>query len=976
MPKKAIKIAFLALIVLAAPVARAAQDHAAEPSRATGLVPLDARQIDEIMANWARITRIGLNPLGLERVNAVRAAKGKAALSETSASPVGTEVESLVTGRGAAVLAEGEASLMADDLPVSVDNSVLRFFPPIRNQGSIGSCVSFATTYYQLSFMTAFQRNLDIRDPADNTNKYSPKWTYDMVNDGQDNGSSFYQNYSILEQHGAATWAAFPYDADYRAWCLDGAAWRNALGVRTRDVQYVYEASSEAGLDEIKALLTDGYILVFGTYIDSWVFRSASDDPSTTDDDAAAGRPVGYWLNGADGPHAMTIVGYNDAVWTDINANGAIDDGETGAFRLANSWGTSWRESGFTWLAYDALRDPSAVTGGPSSGRIAAFQGDMAFVLTARNGYSPLMVGEFTMTHAKRNQLMTFLGRSATSTETPTTIWMPSMLHGQGGAYAFDGTTTAVAGTFVLDFTDILTAGAGLQRYYLGVSDSAVPDAATLSAFKIVDLTTDPDTETVSSLVPQTVDGGLVHAYVDYNYAGPAYNNPPQLSSPQLSPGTGRPADSFTYQVRYYDPDGDAPTVKNVVIDGTAQAMSLLSGPAANGWYSLDLTLAAGSHDYYFNFEDGHGESARAPLAGAADGPAVYNLLLNSLSPSSAMLGGSALTLTVNGTDFTSGAVVTWDGADRTTTYVSSTRLDAAIPASDLALGKAVPVVVRNASGSLSNVLTFNVNNPVPTLGSIIPASATGGGPALTVTLQGTNFAPNAKARWNGADRSTTYVGPAELQATLTDVDLSTPGPYAISVSNPAPAGAVSASRTFNVSGFTIAAPSPTANLVAGLSATFQIEVTPRFASFDAAVSFGCSGLPRGATATFSPATMTPGIALVATTLTVATKARTGKASAAAVAGPGRPVPPILPLALLGAVLLVLALPVRPGPRLEARRALPAAGLILLMLWLAGCSAGGGGSEDPGTPAGTYEITVRATSSNLTATTTVTLTVQ
>ena len=71
------------------------------------------------------------------------------------------------------------------------------------------------------------------------------------------------------------------------------------------------------------------------------------------------------------------------------------------------------------------------------------------------------------------------------------------------------------------------------------MNDNASGDPATLSAFKIVDLTTDPDTESASSLVPQTVDGQQAYAYVDYAYAGPAYNDPPQLASPQVSPATG-----------------------------------------------------------------------------------------------------------------------------------------------------------------------------------------------------------------------------------------------------------------------------------------------------------------------------------------------------------------------------------------------------------------------------------------------------
>ncbi|RPJ02335.1 MAG: hypothetical protein EHM31_03255, partial [Candidatus Aminicenantes bacterium] len=231
-----------------------AQDNQADDPHATGLIPLDAREIELVASTWPRITRVGINHLGYERINEVRARKGKPALDPMSVEPVGDEVRGVLPGHSASVLAAAANEDLAADLPVSVDNSLLRYFPPIRSQGSIGSCVSFAITYYQMSYMTAFQRNLDIRDTG-NTNKYSPKWTYNMVNGGSDNGSSFYQTYNVLERNGAATWQEFPYDSNYRAWCLDQAVWRNALGCRTKAIQYVNNASTATGLELIKELL-------------------------------------------------------------------------------------------------------------------------------------------------------------------------------------------------------------------------------------------------------------------------------------------------------------------------------------------------------------------------------------------------------------------------------------------------------------------------------------------------------------------------------------------------------------------------------------------------------------------------------------------------------------------------------------------------------------------------------------------------
>jgi len=972
------KILLLGMLGLLAAAAPPARDVPAETPHATGLIPLDAKQLEGITATWPRVTGVALNPLGFGRVNEVRAARGLTALDASSVAPLGSEVRSALPGRELETLAAEAVTLAADDLPKSVDNSKLRFFPPIRSQGSLGSCASFASTYVQLSYMTAFQRNLDIRDTSDNTNKYSPKWSYNMLNDGVNEGSSLMANYALMEKHGAATWADLPYDSDFKAWSRDGAVWRRALGVRTKTTQYVRDASTANGLFLTKELLADGYIVVYGTYISSWVFTTAGDDPSTTVDDPAVGRSIAYWVNGSEGSHAMTIVGYNDEVWTDINGNHVIDPGEKGAFRIANTWGPGWYESGFTWLAYDALLATSAVAGGPSTGRIAALQGDMLYVLTARDGYTPLMTGEFTINHAKRNQLKITLGRSNTTSTTPSTTWTPSALQSKGGAFAFDGTTTAVDGTFVLDFTDILAAGAGAQRYYLGVNDSASGDPATLSAFKIVDATTDPDTEAASSLVPQTIDAQQGYAYVDYVYAGSAYNDPPELSSPSVSPVSGTAGAPFTFQVRYRDADGDVPTVKNLLFDGTAHAMSLLAGQqAANGYYSVEFVPVAGSHSYSFYFEDGHGESARSPVAGSFSGPAVYGHVLSSLSPSSGATGGAGFTLVVNGSDFASGMIVTWDGSDRTTTFVSSTRLEAAIPASDLAVGKTVPIVVRNAGGVLSNVLNFSVNNPAPVLSSINPTTLSGGGTSAVLTVTGTGFVSNATVRWNGVAVETSYVGPTEVRASLSASDIATSGDYEVTVVNPQPGGGASVGTTCTVTDFTMAVTPADATVAAGHSATFSVVLTPRYGPFDAAIALGATGLPRGAKATFSPSPATPGSSPATVTLTITTTAR-GSSLAAALGAWGGRVPPALAFLLVATALLVLARSGRSFVLLPVRRRLAAAALVLVVLGLAGCGAGGGGNNnnDQGTPAGTYAISIQATSGNLGTRASVNLTVE
>ena len=310
MPRTLAKFALLGAIGFLLLSGFAGQDPGDGPPYGTGLIPPTAEELAEIINEWPRVTRVDLNWLGFERTNEARERKGLPPLDPAVVRPVGREVESSVGGRAAVTLALDATATIAADLPVFVDNSALKYFPPIRNQGALGSCAAFSTTYTQLSYMTAFQRDLDITNALDNTNKYTPKWTYNMVNGGENEGASFNQVYAVLERHGAATWAEFPYDTNFRAWCLVPSVWRNALSVRSNPVQYVYHVNEADGLEYVKELLNNGYVLVFGTYISSWQYKAVVDDPSTTDDDAQVGKAVGYWRDGTDGSHAMSIVGY------------------------------------------------------------------------------------------------------------------------------------------------------------------------------------------------------------------------------------------------------------------------------------------------------------------------------------------------------------------------------------------------------------------------------------------------------------------------------------------------------------------------------------------------------------------------------------------------------------------------------------------------------------------------------------------
>jgi hypothetical protein len=350
---------------------------------------------------------------------------------------------------------------------------------------------------------------------------------------------------------------------------------------------------------------------------------------------------------------------------------------------------------------------------------------------------------------------------------------------------------------------------------------------------------------------------------------------------------------------------------------------------------------------------------------------------LSSLTPSAGSAGDPSFPLSVAGTGFEDGAVVRWDGTSRPTTFVSGSEVWAQIAAADVAAGKTVSVTVINPNGGISNGLTFSISNPVPVLVSLSTTQVTGGGAGFSLTVLGSNFVPNSIVRWNGNDRATTYISGTELNAAILATDIAAGGEGQVTVFNPAPAGGASAGQAVHISSFTIGSSPASITVAAGQTATYTITATPQNGPFDAAVAFSCQGLPSKCTAAFAPASLTPGTSAVTTTLTLTTVA-SAKSGAAAASLTGF-VPPLAGLAVLGVILLLTGAGRRPASWPSSRRRLAAYALILLAAVLVGrCSSGGGNNNPPpytGTPKGTHQISVQATSGDMTVPTVVTLVV-
>ena len=191
---------------------------------------------------------------------------------------------------------------------------------------------------------------------------------------------------------------------------------------------------------------------------------------------------------------------------------------------------------------------------------------------------------------------------------------------------------------------------------------------------------------------------------------------------------------------------------------------------------------------------------------------------MTGISPTTANAGSGQLSLTVNGSNFLSTSVVQWNGSARQTTFVSGTQLTATITSADLAAPGTAQITVSNPSpgGGVSSALLFTISNPVPVITSINPASAATGGPAFTLTVNGSNFVSSSQVRWNGSPRPTQFITSSQLTAAIPASDLAAAGPVSVTVFNPTPGGGSSTAVTFTVQG-------PAAQLVVQeLSLTFR----------------------------------------------------------------------------------------------------------------------------------------------------------
>ncbi len=275
--------------------------------------------------------------------------------------------------------------------------------------------------------------------------------------------------------------------------------------------------------------------------------------------------------------------------------------------------------------------------------------------------------------------------------------------------------------------------------------------------------------------------------------------------------------------------------------------------------------------------------------------------------------------------------------------------------------------LVAQAS-SASPVVLANTGNAALTIASIAISGANASDFAQTNTCTGA-IAPAASCSISVVF-TPAMSGPRSAQITIADNASGSP--------HQLPLSGTGTSAT--APDFSISAAPQSATLAAGQSTGFSLSVSSS-GGFSQPVTFACSGLPAGATCTFSPLSVTPSATSPGTTkLTVATMSRSG---GALVHFPT----PALPLSYETALrisvlcLLLCLYKLKNSIRIASRPRLAAsfAAIVLLVCGsLAGCANSASPQVTPtgGTPVGTYAISVTASSGTLTHQLNLSITVQ
>ena len=292
-----------------------------------------------------------------------------------------------------------------------------------------------------------------------------------------------------------------------------------------------------------------------------------------------------------------------------------------------------------------------------------------------------------------------------------------------------------------------------------------------------------------------------------------------------------------------------------------------------SGQVPANAILTAGSINVTVSNPDGAVSNA-LPFVIESDSPTISRL-----NPNSVIAGSGEVSIAVIGGGFVRGSSVTANGNGLSTTFNSSTSLDAVIPA-DLTLNiRNLVIKVVNPGNKESNELGLAVTAPTPAITSINPASVNAGSTVdVAITIAGSGFLQGSSVTFNGSGIETSFGSATSLSAVIPASALVNSGNAAIQVVNPG--NLQSNTVQFNILGaVTVTSVNPT-SLAAGGAADPVITVAGTGFVSGSTVLFGGASLPTTfGSATQLTATVPQNLLTTARTVSVSVRNPNGAVS-------------------------------------------------------------------------------------------------
>lgn len=220
---------------------------------------------------------------------------------------------------------------------------------------------------------------------------------------------------------------------------------------------------------------------------------------------------------------------------------------------------------------------------------------------------------------------------------------------------------------------------------------------------------------------------------------------------------------------------------------------------------------------------------------------------LLSLSADTITAGSSDFTLTVSGRDFLTSSRIRFGSEVLVPSLITADQLQVSVPAALVQQAAVIPVRAFNLSpsGGDSNALDFTILNPTPTLAGLSLTDVVAGTGDFSLTVTGTNFAPEAAVSFGTQSFHPSSRSSSQLEVVIPGWAILNSGDVSVSVTNPGPGGGVS-----NAQPFTVMNPAP---LLSALSLDSTVV-----GSSDLAITISGVHLVPGAQVHFGGATLAP----------------------------------------------------------------------------------------------------------------------